>query len=88
MRVEVNVDELVLRGLPRERAHAVAAALEARLAALAEDWAASGAPPTAREEAFRRLPAVEAQAGDPLALGEAVADAVWGALAQRGGGRR
>jgi hypothetical protein len=85
MRVEVTVDELVLRGVPRERAHAVAAALEARLAALA----AAGAPPAPRDEAFRRLPAVEAQAGDPAALGEAVADAVWRALAgRRGGGGR
>jgi hypothetical protein len=89
MRVEVTVDELVLRGVPAERANAVAAALEARLAALGEDWAAAGAPPAARDEAFRRLPAVEVRAGNPAALGERVADEVWAAVVRRrGGGRR
>ena len=89
MRVEVTVDELVLRGVPAERARAVAGALEARLAALGEEWVAVRATPAAREEAFRRLPAVEAQAGDPIALGERIADAVWAAVARRrGGGRR
>ena len=88
MRVEVTVDELVLRGVPAECARAVAGALEARLAALGEEWAASGAPPAPRDEAFRRLPAVEARSGDPRTVGEAVADAVWRAVARRGGGRR
>jgi hypothetical protein len=83
-RLEVVVDELVLRGVPPERAHAVAAAVEARLAALAESWA--GAPLAGRAEAFRRLPAVQAPAAAPAALGDAVAEAVWDAIA--GGGRR
>jgi hypothetical protein len=86
MKVEVTVDELVFRGVPAERANAVAAALEARLAALGEEWAASGAQPAPRDEAFRRLPAVEAPAGEAAALGRSVADAVWAAIA--GGGRR
>jgi hypothetical protein len=89
MRVEVTVDELVLRGVPRERAHAVAAALEARLAVLAEQWAAADAAPAPRDEAFRRLPAVEVRDGDPAALGESVADEVWAAVVRRRrGGRR
>jgi hypothetical protein len=87
MRLEVTVDELVLRGVPAERANAVAAAVETRLAALGEDWAATGALPAARDEAFRRLPAVDVQAGDPAALGEAVADAVWRTVARTGGRR-
>jgi hypothetical protein len=82
MRLDVTVDELILRGVPPEQAHAVASALEARLAALAEQ---AKAPLSARSEAFRRLPAVEAQADSPAAIGEAVAGAVWGALG--GGGR-
>jgi hypothetical protein len=84
MRVDVTVGELVLRGVPPERAHAVAAALEERLAALGEEWAASGAQPAPRDEAFRRLPAVKAPAGDSAALGARVADAVWAAVARGG----
>jgi hypothetical protein len=83
-RLELVVDEVVLRGVPPERAHAVAAALEARLTALAESWAEGPLP--ARAEAVRRLPAVEAPATSPAALGDAVAGAVWEAIAD--GGRR
>jgi hypothetical protein len=86
MRLEVAVDELVLRGVPPEQAHAVAAALEARLAELGEEWATSGARPAAREEAFRRLPAVDAPAGEPAALGARIAESLWSAVAR--GGRR
>ena len=85
MRIELTVDELVLRGVPAERAAAVAAALELRLEALGERWATSGDTPAPRSEASRRLPAVEPRSGSAEALGEAVADAVWGAVA--GGGR-
>jgi hypothetical protein len=84
-RVEIVVDELVVRGLPHAAARAAAVAFEARLAALAAD--AGAAPPT-RVEAFRRLPAVEGPAGSPGALGAAVAGAVWSAVAGGRGGVR
>ncbi len=79
-RVEIVVDELVVRGLDGGAASAAADALESRLAALA---AHAEGPIPARAEAFRRLPAVEAA---PDGVGAAVADAVWGALS--GGARR
>jgi len=82
MRVEIVVDELILRGVPPEQARSVAASLEARLGALAER---SDAVMPERAEAFRRLTAVEATAGS---LGDSVADAVWGALAPSPGGER
>jgi hypothetical protein len=73
--VEIVVDELVVRGLPPHAAHVAAAALEARLTALAEQ-----SPPKLvdRAEAFRRLPTVEA--GSPAEVGNAVGDEVWSAL--------
>jgi len=74
-RVEIVVDELIVRGLPPAAAHAAAAALEARLTKLAS----SGAVIPARAEHFRRLPTIDAPAGH---VGEAVAGAVWGALAE------
>ena len=76
MRIEIVVDELVLRGVPREQAPLVAAALERRLELLAEAGPALGA----RAEAFRRAEPVDVPAAAPAALGEAVAGAVWGAL--------
>jgi hypothetical protein len=75
MRVEIVVDELVLRGLPPEQARVAVAALERRLAALATR---STDGIQARSESFRRLPAV--QAGSPAGVGEAVAGAVWRGL--------
>lgn len=81
-RLEIVVDELVVRGLPPEQARVAAAALERRLAALA---AGSTAAIPARSEPVRRLPAVEAPSGSPAAVGEAVAGAVWRGLAGRGG---
>jgi len=78
-RVEIVVDELIVRGLPPEQARAAAAALEARLGVLA---AHSDATVPERAEAFRRLPAVETTADS---LGDSVADAVWGAVS---GGER
>ncbi len=80
-RLEIVVDELVVRGLDPVQARTAADALEARLTALAAQPV--GAIP-ARAEAFRRLPAVEAPAGSPAAVGDAVAGAVWRAVS--GGG--
>jgi hypothetical protein len=77
--IEVVIDELVVRGLSPGEAHAAAAALEAKLAALA---GAHDAAVPARAEACRRLEPVSA--ASPAALGESVAGAVWGAVS--GGG--
>lgn len=81
-RLEIVVDELVVRGLSPEAARVVANAFEARLAVLAERTTATVA---ARAEAYRRLAPVEAPAGSPGAVGDAIAGAVWGAI---GGGER
>lgn len=74
-RIEIVVDELVVRGLSPAEARAAADAFEARLTALAATPAAI-AP---RSEAARLLPAVEA--GTPAGVGEAAAGAVWRELA-------
>jgi len=79
-RLEIVVDELVVRGLTPPEAHAVAAALETRLAVLAETGLPTGRP----AESFRRLPEVEASSA--AGVGEAVAGAVWRGVV--GGGRR
>ena len=74
-RVEVVVDELVLRGVDPAQARAAAAALETRLATLAAEH---GADVRERAESFRRVAPVKAA---PDRLGNVVADAVWGAIA-------
>jgi hypothetical protein len=75
--IELVIDELVVRGLSPGDARAAAAALEARLGALAGE---GDARIPARAEAFRRAGPVSAPADAPGALGESVANAVWGAL--------
>jgi hypothetical protein len=80
-RVEIVVDELVVRGLEPREARAAAAALEGRLSELA----GAGADGLAsRDEAVRRLPPVAPASTAPAALGEAVAGAVWNGLASGG----
>ena len=79
-RIEIVVDELVLRGLDPSQARAAAAALEARLGELASRHDGPVAP---REEASRRLAAVEAES--PAAIGTAAAGSVWTTIA--GGAR-
>jgi hypothetical protein len=74
-RVEIVIDELVLRGTSQAQANAIAAALESRLAALAERHEGEL---RVRAEASRRLQPVTAA---QERLGDAVADAVWGAIA-------
>ncbi|HXZ58035.1 MAG TPA: hypothetical protein VEG40_10660 [Gaiellaceae bacterium] len=73
--IEVVIDELVVRGLPPGDAHAAAAALETRLAALAAEGEVRP-----RAEAFRKLAPVTGDS--PSALGDAVAGAVWGAVSR------
>jgi hypothetical protein len=74
-RVEVVIDELVVRGVDPAQGRATTAALESRLAALA---AAHDGSLRERAEAYRRVGPVTTAAGR---LGNAVADAVWEALA-------
>jgi len=74
-RVEIVIDELVLRGVEPAQARATAAALEWRLAALAQ---AHEGPLRERAESSRRL---EPFAAAPQRLGEGVAEALWEAIA-------
>jgi hypothetical protein len=85
-RLEVVIDEIVLRGVPPEGARSAVAALEARLATLGQDWVRDGGRLGPRDEAFRRVPTVSLPAATPAALGESAAGAVWGAVT--GGVRR
>jgi hypothetical protein len=73
-RLEIRIDELVLRGLPDGTARRAASAFERRLEALALVGRVA-----ARTDAFRRLPAVRADAPD---VGAEVADALWAALTE------
>ena len=73
-RVEIVIDELVLRGATHAQANAFAAALESRLTTLAERH---DGDVRERAEASRRLTPVTAPRDR---LGDAVADAVWGAF--------
>jgi len=82
-RVEIVIDELVVRGLSPSAAREASDTLESRLTALALE--SEGAVPE-RAEASRRLPAIDVPAGSPAALGGAVAEAVWSAVS-RGGAR-
>jgi hypothetical protein len=79
-RVEIVIDELIVRGLSPSAAGDAAAALEARLTALAE----SGDAVRERAETSRRLAPIDLPAGSPGALGDAVAEAVWGAVSREG----
>ncbi len=78
-RIEVVVDELVLRGVAPEHANEVAAAIESRLAVLGERWTADagGRGIAPRDQADLRAPALAVAAGSPARLGEAVAGAVF-----------
>jgi hypothetical protein len=75
-RLEIVVDELVVRGLAPEAARAAAAQLEDRLTGLA----GAHAVVSARHEHVRRIPSVDARADG---VGEAVASAVWHAISGR-----
>jgi hypothetical protein len=83
-RIEIVIDELVLRGVAPSDAHAVAAAVESELGLLGSRWSASGGSVfVAREESSRRLPAVGVRTNSSTAVGDAVAGAVWSAVAPR-----
>lgn len=86
-RIEVTIDEVVLRGVPPERAREVVAALEASLAlqarrALEAGWDAG----RDRRESSRRLRGtVTGGVDDGRGLGAALADAVWREVAGSAG---
>ena len=82
-RVEIVIDELVVRGLAPEAARLAAAALESRLASLAQEGAAGV---STREDSCLRAPAIDVPPGSPGALGDAVAGAVWRELSTAGPG--
>jgi hypothetical protein len=75
-RLEIVVDELVVRGLSPAKARELAAALESRLTALAHGHEGQL---RGRAESFRRLEPVTAK---PERLGGAVADRVWSEVAR------
>lgn len=85
-RLEILVDEVIVRGLSPAEARSAVSALEARLQALGEDWTASGAPIAPRDEAFRRSQITTSASASPVAVGESAASAVWTTVA--GGERR
>ena len=85
-RLEIRVDEVIVRGLPPAEARSAVAALEARLQALGGEWATSGTPIASREEAFRRTTVATPTTASPGAVGESTASAVWTTIA--GGDRR
>jgi len=76
-RVEIVVDELVVRGLPPSEARSVADSFEAHLAQLA----AEGARLAERTEAYQAVPAIPAGRSE---IGSAVAGAVWGEISSGG----
>lgn len=84
-RIEMTLDEIVVRGLTPEQARVAVAALESRLEALAGDWVRSGSALTDRDETYRRGPDANVASPTPTGLGEAVAISVWRAAAARNG---
>jgi hypothetical protein len=80
-RLEIRVDEVVVRGLPPAQARSAVAALEARLQALGEGWVGSGTPIGPRDEAFRRTPIATPETASPVSVGESTASAVWATIA-------
>ena len=82
-RVELFVDELVLRGIPPERAQEVAEAIELALASRAEEG--GGLPTRGRDDPWRASPGLTVPDPSPAALGDAVAGAVWGGVTGDGG---
>jgi hypothetical protein len=81
-RLEIVIDELVVRGVDPADAQTVSGEIGAQLTMLAGQ---SADRPTDRSEYFRRLPVISAPAGSPQALGGAVATAVWTTLTGGGG---
>lgn len=79
--IEVHIETLVLHGFPPEQRHAIAAAVEAALAALVAErgvppaWTGGGETPLLDGGQFEVAPAAR-----PEAIGAQVAQAVYGGL--------
>lgn len=82
--IQVTIDEVVLRGVPPERAREVLADIEAALGDRAREAALDGVRGfgSGRVESSRRLP--EVSCGSTAAVGGAIADAVWQELTRPG----
>jgi hypothetical protein len=76
-RVEIVVDELVVRGLSPSEARSAAESFEAHLAQLAGKEASFAE----RTESFRPVPAIQAGRQE---IGKTVAGAVWGEISNGG----
>jgi hypothetical protein len=83
-RVEITIDEIVLRGIPAERRHDVARALEARLGDLVAASITSADGWRSRDESSRRVFPRQLAGGDGEALGAAVAASLHDVLTDRG----
>jgi hypothetical protein len=82
-RIEIVIDELVLRGVAPEDRHAVAAGIQDALQAHGTEWAAAGRTIGSRSEAGRRAPATTSPVGEPRTLGLRVGTALWDASTGR-----
>jgi hypothetical protein len=87
-RLEIRVDEVVVRGLSPAQARLAVEALKARLQVLGEEWASELATTAIapRDEAFRLAPIASPRTASPRAVGESAASAFWTTIA--GGNRR
>ncbi len=83
-RVEITIDEIVLRGIPAEQRHDVARALEAQLGDLVAATIASAGGWRARDESSRRAAPLEVPQDDGASLGAAVATCLHDVLSDRG----
>ncbi|HEY7876121.1 MAG TPA: hypothetical protein VIG64_13480 [Actinomycetota bacterium] len=82
-RIEIVIDELVLRGVDAGDRFAVAGAVEDALHAHGAEWAGSGRALGSRSESGRRAPAVTSPIGEPRTLGLRVGTALWDATTGR-----
>ena len=86
-RLEIGVDELVVRGLSPAEARAAVAAPRGAARGLGEGWLGDHTTRVApRAEAFRRAPVAALPASDPRTLGDVRRVAVWTTIV--GGDRR
>jgi hypothetical protein len=78
-RVEISIDELVLRGVPPEMVDGVAAQIEEQLASRARSDPAAVARLTDIDSPTVRLTGPSTPVAGPVGLGALFADAVWSA---------
>lgn len=89
-RVEIEIEDLVLRGVPPEQADAVVEALSARLEELArldQAWRAEQGPISSWSAPVLRPRVPATPAATPADLGRLAAEAVWRSVAPKQPGR-